>query len=40
MMNVTVLDSTHFQTMVAIPVDRSLPETAQFSWKKWCPEKS
>jgi hypothetical protein len=34
MLNVTVLDSTHFQTMVAIPVDKQVPETASFSWKR------
>ncbi len=34
MVNITVLDKTHFQTMVAIPVDKKLNETAQFSWKK------
>ncbi|OYU54146.1 MAG: hypothetical protein CFE25_16040 [Chitinophagaceae bacterium BSSC1] len=34
MLNVTVLDSTHFQTMVALPVDKQIPETAIFSWKR------
>jgi hypothetical protein len=34
MLNVTVLDSTHFQTMVALPVDKQIPETANFSWKR------
>lgn len=34
MVNVTVLDKTHFQTMVALPVDRKLTETPIFSWKK------
>lgn len=34
MVNVTVLDRTHFQTMVALPVDRKLNETPLFSWKK------
>lgn len=34
MLNVTVLDSTHFQTMVALPVDKQIPETNIFSWKR------
>lgn len=34
MLNVTVLDSTHFQTMVALPVDKQIPETGNFSWKR------
>lgn len=34
MVNISVFDKTHFQTMVAIPVDKKLKETAQFSWKK------
>lgn len=34
MVNVTVLDKTHFQTMVALPVDKKLTETTIFSWKK------
>lgn len=34
MLNITVLDSTHFQTMVALPVDKQIPETANFSWKR------
>jgi hypothetical protein len=34
MVNITVLDKAHFQTMVALPVDRKLNETAVFSWKK------
>jgi hypothetical protein len=28
MVNISVLDKTHFQTMVAIPVDKKLKETA------------
>jgi hypothetical protein len=34
MLNVTILDSTHFQTMVALPVDKQIPETPNFSWKR------
>lgn len=34
MLNITVLDSTHFQTMVALPVDKQIPETSTFSWKR------
>lgn len=34
MLNVTVIDSTHFQTMVALPVDKQIPETSLFSWKR------
>lgn len=34
MLNVTRLDSTHYQTMVALPVDKQLDETSNFSWKK------
>lgn len=34
MVNVLVLDKMHVQTMVAIPVNKQLAETATFSWKK------
>jgi hypothetical protein len=34
MINVLVLDKMHVQTMVAIPVNKQLAETAVFSWKK------
>jgi hypothetical protein len=34
MVNITVLDKAHFQTMVALPVDKKLNETSNFSWKK------
>ncbi len=34
MINVTILDKQHFQTMVALPVDQKLEETSKFSWKK------
>lgn len=34
MLNITVLDSTHYQTMVAIPVDKQIPQTSVFSWKR------
>ncbi|MEI8073334.1 MAG: hypothetical protein WCH78_01195 [Bacteroidota bacterium] len=34
MVNVSILDKTHFQMMVALPVDRQLEETTLFSWKK------
>lgn len=34
MLNVTELDSQHFQTMVALPIDIQIQENARFSWKK------
>jgi hypothetical protein len=37
MLNVTTLDSTHFQTMVAIPVNKKLVEDKEFKWKKMVP---
>jgi hypothetical protein len=34
MLNVTILDSAHFQTMVAIPVNKKLDENEEYKWKQ------